>query len=72
MFQLLKRGKQEKIYDLKISLIKDDINKPSIFTEIIEACDNINLEKISSLQQQLNNILIELKSLYSIYISNML
>lgn len=62
----------KKIYDLKISLIKDDINKPSIFTEIIEACDNINLEKISSLQQQLNNILIELKSLYSIYISNML
>ena len=56
----------KKIYDLKISLIKDDINKPSIFTEIIEACDNINLEKISSLQQQLNNILIELKSLYSI------
>ena len=62
----------KKIYDLKISLIKDDINKPSIFTEIIEACDNINLEKISSLQQQLNNILIELKTLYSIYISNML
>ncbi|MGN1013063.1 MAG: glutamine synthetase [Clostridia bacterium] len=62
----------KKIYDLKISLIKDDINKPSIFTEIIEACDNMNLEKISSLQQQLNNILIELKSLYSIYISNML
>ncbi len=62
----------KQIYDLKLSLVKDDINKPSIFTEISNACDEKNLEKLSSLQKKLNDILLELKSLYSIYINNIL
>lgn len=58
------------ITKLKHSLIKDDINKPSIFTKINNACDDKDLEAISSLQLEINDILLELKSLYTTYINN--
>ncbi len=58
------------ITKLKLSLIKDDINKPSIFTKINNACDDKDLETISSLQLEINDILLELKSLYTTYINN--
>ncbi len=58
------------ITKLKHSLIKDDINKPSIFTKINNACDDKDLETISSLQLEINDILLELKSLYTTYINN--
>lgn len=58
------------ITKLKQSLIKDDINKPSIFTKINNACDDKDLETISSLQLEINDILLELKSLYTTYINN--
>ncbi len=60
------------INDIKFSLIKDEIHEPSVFAEIIEACDNRDLERISTLQKEMDNSLIELKDLYSKYISNML
>ncbi len=62
----------KRIYELKYLLIKDDIGKPSIFTDIITACNERNLEKISSLQLTMDNIISELKSLYATYICNML
>ncbi len=62
----------KKIHNLKSLLIKDNINSPSIFTKINDACDNKDLSKISSLQLEMNNILLELKSLYSVYINNMI
>lgn len=58
------------ITKLKQALIKDDINKPSIFTKINNACDDKDLETISSLQLEINDILLELKSLYTTYINN--
>lgn len=60
----------KRIYELKVLLVKDDINKPSIFTEIINACNEKDLETISTLQKRMNETLLELKSLYAIYISN--
>lgn len=59
------------ITKLKMSLIKDDIDKPSIFTKINVACDNKDLETISSLQLEINDILSELKNLYTTYINNL-
>lgn len=58
------------ITKLKQSLIKDDINKPSIFTKINNACDDKDLKAISSLQLEISDILLDLKSLYTTYINN--
>lgn len=62
----------KKIKELKSLLVKDTLLKPSLFTEIIEACDNEDLPKISYLQVRMNDILLKLKSLYSIYLDNMI
>lgn len=60
----------KRIYAIKSLLIKDDLYSKSIFTQIITACDNEDLDEISSLQLAMNDILLELKSLYSSYINN--
>lgn len=61
----------KQIKELKSLLIKDTLFNSGIFTQIIEACESENFDKVSYLQIRMNDILQELKSLYSKYINNM-
>lgn len=59
-----------RINSLRWKLMKDSLEEISIFTQIKEAIDNKDYDKISKLQIQMNNMVSELKNLYSKYKKN--
>lgn len=59
-----------RINSLRWKLMKDSLDDISIFTQIKDAIDNKDYDKISKLQIQMNNMVGELKNLYSKYKKN--
>lgn len=59
-----------RINSLRWKLMKDSLEEISIFTQIKDAIDNKDYDKISKLQIQMNNMVSELKNLYSKYKKN--
>ncbi|MGB5824716.1 MAG: glutamine synthetase [Proteocatella sp.] len=60
-----------KVNSLRWELMKDSVEKTSIFTRIKEAIDNKNFEVISELQLEMNEKVSELKHLYNKYKKNL-
>lgn len=60
-----------KVNSLRWELMKDSVEKTSIFTRIKEAIDNSDFEVISDLQTEMNEKISELKNLYSKYKKNL-
>ncbi len=60
-----------KVNSLRWELMKDSIERQSIFTQIKEAIDKKDFESISELQLEMNEKVSELKHLYSKYKKNL-
>jgi glutamine synthetase len=60
-----------KINNIRIDLMKDSLEKKSLFTNIREALINGNYELASSLQQEMTLKMDEIRELYSIYKRNL-
>ncbi|QSX05090.1 glutamine synthetase [Sedimentibacter sp. zth1] len=60
----------ENILHLKTKLMKDNMHKKSIFTQLIESLDNKNYNKASELQKTMNIKMTEIRLLYSLYKRN--
>ncbi|WIF94874.1 glutamine synthetase [Caminicella sporogenes] len=61
----------EKINEIRYELMKDSLNKKSLFTKIREAIDNKQYDLVSSLQLEMNNKIQLLKELYLQYKKNL-
>ncbi|WP_255547778.1 glutamine synthetase [Crassaminicella indica] len=61
----------EKINHLRYYLMKDSLNKKSLFTKIREAIDKEDYETVSKLQLEMNNKMNTLNELYTIYKRNL-
>jgi len=62
----------EKINSLRVHLMKDSLDKKSLFTEIREAVEKKDYDLASKLQVDMSNKISTLKSLYAVYRRNML
>lgn len=60
----------EKIVYLKTKLMKDSLTKKCIFTKIKNALDNEEFDTASELQKQMNEMMVEIRSLYIEYKNN--
>ncbi|MDF2674727.1 MAG: glutamine synthetase [Clostridiales bacterium] len=60
-----------KINNIRIELMKDSLDKKSLFTNIREALNNKEYELASSLQQEMTLKMDEIRDLYSIYKRNL-
>lgn len=61
----------EKINEIRYELMKDSLNKKSLFTQIKEAIDNNDYDLVSNLQLEMNKKVKLLKDLYSEYKKNL-
>lgn len=60
------------IKDLRIELMKDSLNKTSLFTQIKEAIKRDNYDLVSELQKNIYKKMDQLRELYTIYRKNLL
>lgn len=60
-----------KVNSLRWELMKDSVDRRSVFTQIKEAIDEENFEAVSELQLEMNDKVSELKHLYSKYKKNL-
>jgi glutamine synthetase len=60
------------IQRLRLYIFKDTCSKKSLFTEIKDATESSNLEKVSELQIELDAKMKELREIYFVYSKNML
>jgi glutamine synthetase len=61
----------EKIYNLKVYLMKDSLDKKSLFTRIRMALDEKDYDLASTLQKEMNEKMKEIRELYSDYKRNL-
>ena len=59
-----------KICDIKFKVMKDTLTKKSLFTEIKEAIESNDFEKVSKLQLELNGYIEDIQALYADYKKN--
>ena len=59
-----------KICDIKFKVMKDTLTKKSLFTEIKEAIESNDFEKVSNLQLEVNGYIENIQSLYADYKKN--
>lgn len=59
-----------KICDIKFKVMKDTLTKKSLFTEIKEAIESNDFEKVSNLQLELNGYIENIQALYAGYKKN--
>lgn len=59
-----------KICDIKFKVMKDTLTKKSLFTEIKEAIESNDFEKVSKLQLELNGYIENIQALYADYKKN--
>ena len=60
------------IRDLRVELMKDSLNRTSMFTQIKEALDKENYDLASQLQKEIYTKMDNLRMLYSFYKKNLL
>ncbi|WP_425446950.1 glutamine synthetase [Dethiothermospora halolimnae] len=61
----------EKIHGLKLYLMKNSLDRKSLFTKIKDALDNKNYELASNLQLEMDGKIMELRNLYDEYSKNL-